>query len=294
MDYLTVLKATKQVVKTYRMKLTLRQIYYRLVSAQVIPNTRTSYQQLSKVLVRARERGDLDERAIEDRSRQVLGIGDYGYESPQSFLDAQLERLKSSWDNYTRPMWESQICDVVIALEKDALSRLFVSVANRFRVKVFATRGYSSFTYVRQMVSHMNKDTDTYVLYFGDLDPSGRDIERDLGARLTSYGAQHFSLDRIALTPKQVEALKLPPKPEDIETLAKLSRDTRSKRYGLEYAVELDAIEPTTLGDLVEKAIQNHIDPDTWNEQRHIIEKEKTQLRHKLEDAKVTYGDEET
>jgi len=68
--------------------------------------------------VRAREEGLVDESRIEDRSRQVLGIGDFGYDDFDSFLDDRIERLKESWKYWTRPLWETQPQKVLIALEK--------------------------------------------------------------------------------------------------------------------------------------------------------------------------------
>jgi len=292
MEYIATVKAVKRIVKAYRMKLTLRQIYYRLVSQQLIPNTRTSYQQLSKILVKAREREALKPSAIEDRSRQVLGVGDYGYDSPEDFLSYQIERLKESGENYTRPLWTGQPYHVVIALEKDALSRLFVKVANPFRVKVFPTRGYGSFTFLYDLAHHLDPKKPNRVLYFGDFDPSGLDIERDLVKRLVKYGAKKLNVIRVALTKDHICALGLPPKPEDAETLAKLHRDTRAQRYGLDYAVELDAIEPNLLETIIYDHVQASLDLQQWDNVKAQIETEKTSLKEKMKTIKVTFGDE--
>jgi len=289
MEYSATVKAVRLVIRTYRMRLTLRQIYYRLVSKNVIGNTPSNYKQLSKVLVKARERGEIGSRVIEDRSRQVLGVGDYGYSNPEDFLSYQVERLKASGENYTRPFWESQPYRLVLALEKDALSRLFLLVANRFRVKVYVTKGYGSFTYVKNMAEEIVGDRPTYVLYFGDYDPSGRDIERDLGRRLEAYGALNLMLERIALTEAQIEKYGLPPRPEDLETLKKLSRDTRAKRYGLEYAVELDAIDPKELQTLITTSIASRLDLEKWQTLQAQISVEKTSILEKLKRVRVTF-----
>jgi len=291
-EYAKIVGEVRKVLKAYRMKLTLRQIYYRLVSAQVIPNTRTSYQQLSKVLVKARERGDLNYKAIEDRSRQVLGVGDFGYESPDDFLDYQIQRLKESGENYSRPLWSAQPHHVLVVLEKDALSRVFMTVANRYRVKVFPTRGYASFTYVKTIIENLEDDKPNIVLHFGDFDPSGRDIERDLTKRLVSYGAKNLVVKHIALTEAQIKDLNLPAKPEDLETLKKLERDPRAKRYGLDYAVELDALDPKLLTELIEDSISEEINVGLWTAQLRQIELEKTSLVEKLKNVKVSFTEE--
>jgi hypothetical protein len=273
------------------MPLTLRQIFYRLVSKLIIPNTVTSYKTLSKILVKARERGDVDDTMIEDRSRQILGIGDWGYDDFDSFLEERIERLKESWQYWTRPLWQNQPRNVIIALEKDALSRLFADVADSFRIHVYPTRGYGSYTYIKQMAQKMNGEKPTMVLYFGDYDPSGRDIQRDLEKRLTAYGAKNFKVIRIALTKEQIFQYNLPPRPEDAETIAKLQRDPRTKTYGMDYACELDALEPTTLQQIIRTAILDHIDLDKWNQTIQQIKEEQQKLKEKLSKLKIEWAD---
>jgi hypothetical protein len=292
MRYGEIVKAVNEVLAQYYMPLTLRQIYYRLVAKLLIPNTVTAYKTLSKLLVKARERGDIDDTRIEDRSRQVLGVGDWGYENFDAFLDDRIKRLKDSWQYWTRPLWKNQPKNVLIALEKDALSRLFVDVADNFNVQVFPTRGYGSYTYVKEMAQKMNSDKPTIVLYFGDYDPSGRDIQRDLETRLKAYGGQNFTVTRIALTKEQIAQYNLPPRPEDAATLEKLRRDPRTKTYGMEYAAELDALEPTTLQEIIRQAIQSQIDPQKWNETLTQIKEEQQKLKEKLAKLKIEWEED--
>jgi hypothetical protein len=292
MRYGEIVKAVNEVLAQYYMPLTLRQIYYRLVAKLLIPNTVTAYKTLSKLLVKARERGDVDDTRIEDRSRQVLGVGDWGYENFDAFLDDRIKHLKDSWQYWTRPLWKNQPKNVLIALEKDALSRLFVDVADNFNVQVFPTRGYGSYTYVKEMAQKMNSDKPTIVLYFGDYDPSGRDIQRDLETRLKAYGGQNFTVTRIALTKEQIAQYNLPPRPEDAATLEKLRRDPRTKTYGMEYAAELDALEPTTLQEIIRQAIQSQIDPQKWNETLTQIKEEQQKLKEKLAKLKIEWEED--
>jgi len=278
----------REILREYNFPLTVRQIYYRLVSKNVIPNTPSSYKMLSKALVKARERGEVDDSKIEDRSRQILGVGDYGFESIEEFINDRITLLKYSYVFYTKRLWSNQPRNVIIVLEKDALSRLFVEVADRYRVHVYPTRGYSSYSYVKDIVRHINtKDKTTIILYFGDYDPSGRDIERDLVDRLRRYGAKNFEVRRIALTREQIAQYNLPPRPEDVATIEKLKRDPRAKRYGIDYACELDALEPKTLQKIIEDAILENIDLSKWKETLRKIEEEREELRRRLERVRV-------
>jgi hypothetical protein len=292
--YDDIVKEVNAILAQYDMPLTLRQLFYRLVAKLIIPNTITSYKTLSKWMVKAREQGDVDDSRIEDRSRQVLGTGDWGYTDFDVFLDDRVKRLQESWQYWTRPMWETQPCQVLIALEKDALSRLFTDVADRFHVNVFPTRGYGSYTYVMDMAQRIaSEGKPAIVLYFGDYDPSGRDIERDLTERLKRYGAEVFKVVRIALTKDQISEFNLPPRPEDAATIEKLGRDPRRFRYGLEYACELDALEPPTLQDMIRRSIEEQIDDKEWNARYEQIKKEQEKLKEKLAKLKITFSEGE-
>ena len=294
MKYGEIVKSVNDVLVQYDMPLTLRQVYYRLVAKLLIPNTVTAYKTLSKLLVKARERGDVDDTRIEDRSRQVLGIGDWGYEDFDSFLDNQIKTLQNSWQYWARELWKNQPRSVLIALEKDALSRLFVDVADDFHIHIFPTKGYGSYTYVKNMAGRMNSNSEkpTIVLYFGDYDPSGRDIERDLTDRLERYGGENFKGVRIALTKDQITRFNLPPRPEDAATLEKLKRDPRTKTYGMEYAAELDAIEPPTLQAIIRGAITTIIDDKVWKETLEQIRQEQEQLKEKLKKLKIGWEED--
>lgn len=58
MKYAELVNAVKQIISSYTVRLTLRQVYYRLVVAGLIANTRSDYNALSSQLVKARESGN--------------------------------------------------------------------------------------------------------------------------------------------------------------------------------------------------------------------------------------------
>gem|GEM_PF-3784791 len=56
MKYEEYVKATNEVIEEYDFKLTVRQIFYRLVSSGFIPNTINSYKQFDRMITRGRKR----------------------------------------------------------------------------------------------------------------------------------------------------------------------------------------------------------------------------------------------
>jgi len=168
----------------------------------------------------------------------------------------------------------------IIWLEKDALFTPVTTIADRYRVKVYAARGYSSFTAVYEAAQEIDGAMPTKVLQLTDFDPSGEDMVRDLEDRLTRYGAIDFELEKIALTSDQVSTLGLPPMP------AKKS-DPRYERFAASYGnrvVELDALPPDELDRIVSAAIENLIDLGPWNAEVEKARQEREETQRRIEE----------
>jgi hypothetical protein len=71
---------------------------------------------MSRISVKAREKGDASINCLEDRSRRILGRGNTGYNSAEGFLRSKLKSLQDSWKGFTMPMWEDQSYNVLISL----------------------------------------------------------------------------------------------------------------------------------------------------------------------------------
>jgi hypothetical protein len=186
MKYEKIIELVNNILQQYEMPLTLRQIFYRLVANFDYPNKNSAYCQLSKQLVHARKDGYVDENMIEDRSREFLG-GDYGSDNVEEFLSKQVNDFLSSPKCYSRNRWNDQPEFVVVCVEKDALSRVVSNVADSFNVVTLVTRGYASYTYIKQAIERFPLRKDTIVLHFADHDPSGLDMTRDLEERFANY-----------------------------------------------------------------------------------------------------------
>ena len=121
------------------------------------------------------------------------------------------------------------------------------------------------------------------IYYFGDRDPTGRDIDRaivarhrrvhalcrsdptqvawKLAAELFGFGDivddveafdEFATFSRVAVTAEQIERWSLPPRPTK-------RTDSRSRKFDGE-SVELDAIPSSTLRELATNAIEQHVD----------------------------------
>lgn len=275
----TIIPKVNELLGTFDYRPTLRQVFYRLVAALLIPNTEGNYKQLSRTLVFAREEGTINPLAFQDRVRSNQG-GDAGFDSPDEFIEAALLQFKETSDQYTRPLWSSQQTMPIIWLEKDALFTPVMTTASKYRVKVYAARGYSSFTAVYEAAQDIDGIMPIKVLQLTDFDPSGEDMVRDLESRLTRYGARDFELEKIALTSDQVSTLGLPPMPAK-------KNDPRYEQFAASYgdqAVELDALPPGDLDRIIASAIEDLIDYNAWDAELEQAEQEQKVVRQRIDE----------
>lgn len=253
--------------------LTLRQLYYQFVARGLIPNKQAEYKKLGTVVNDARLAGMIPWKAIEDRTRYLRKLPSWNDPS---------DIISSAAYSYHLNRWENQDHYLEVWIEKDALLSPFEVACNNFDVPLFSCRGYSSQSETwragQRMLHHIEKGKTCIVLHFGDHDPSGMDMSRDIQDRLDLFtfeeGLSFVQVKRIALNYDQVEAHDppLPPNP------AKLT-DTRATDYISQYGStswELDALSPTDLSSLTEKHIKEYIDWDLWDE---VISKEEEEQK---------------
>ena len=81
--------------------LTLRQVYYQLVSRDVIENTEKSYKNIGNLVSNGRLAGLIDWNAIEDRTRKHRTLSHW--ETPADIVE-------SAANQYRRDLWEGQDC----------------------------------------------------------------------------------------------------------------------------------------------------------------------------------------
>lgn len=265
------------ILKQYEYPLTLRQVYYRLVAAGDIGNTRSNYTSLSSILVKARERGEVDYKRIEDRVRSTIEDV-YSLPNPTALYEMMAATLDYAANKYRRNPWLDQDSYIEVWLEKDALSTVVSRIATDiYGVPVAVNRGYGSFSFIREGAERIeSNDKSLHILYFGDFDPSGEDMVRDLQNRIVKYssGERVARVHKIALTKAQIKEYdipEVPPKEKDVRTEAFI------EKHGSKTA-ELDAIDPKVLQAIVKEAIENYIDPRRWNATNDKSTEDKRQI----------------
>jgi len=277
-----VAKVNEIIAEYTGMKLTLRQLFYRCVAAKLIVNTRSAYQRLGKILVKARLKGDVEFSAMEDRTRKVESGDDKLYGAAEYF-NSYLDYIKKLDKYYTMPKWWGQETKVAVFVEKEALSSLFRQVTKEEGVDLIVCRGYPSLTLLYETAKSLRvKSPSTgrimkvQLLYAGDFDASGMNIEDKAAQRLEEDFNVSFDIKRIAITKAQVTQYNIPPAPGK---RSDPRHDSFVAEHGVDWQVELDAIEPRTLQELVRKAIREHFDLDLKAERDEELEKRKRRIK---------------
>lgn len=248
--------------------LTLRQLYYQLVSRDIIPNRQKEYKRLGSIVNDARLAGLIDWNAIEDRTRSLRALSHWT--TPQEII------ASCAWQ-YKVDMWATQEYRPEVWIEKDALVGVIEGVCNEFDVPYFSCRGYTSQSEMWgasvRLKQYMRQKQTPIIFHLGDHDPSGKDMTRDIDDRLEMFMGG-VELKRLALNMHQVEQYTPPPNPAK-------TTDSRYAGYIAEFGQEsweLDALEPAVIADLIRNAITGLIDPPAWKKVNNKVHRTRALL----------------
>lgn len=237
--------------------LTLRQLYYQFVSRDILPNTIQSYKNLGTVINDGRLAGMIDWSKIVDRTRELRSLSHWN--DPSDIIETCARAFNTD-------RWKGQEYRPEVWIEKDALVGVFERICQELDVPLFSCRGYTSqsemWTAGQRMLGYRRNGQTPIVFHFGDHDPSGRDMSRDIQDRIALFTSKQLQFERLALNMDQVEQYGPPPNPAKIT-------DSRANAYIAEFGEEsweLDALEPTALAALVRNAITGVVDQAAMDE----------------------------
>jgi hypothetical protein len=199
-----------------KLPLTLRGLYYQLVSRGFMPSGGEHYKRTGEVVTAARYAGTFPIEFIEDRGRDVVAgsatrADHEGLEPDDVAQDARtiMRRIPDALVQAGR--WRGQPNFVSVWLEKEALAGIFEKPCNELGVSWFPVRGYPSLTGLFEWLKYADQAChrdqyenwyffasdlvrtgfkETYrqyhrgrakrciILYYGDHDPDGWEIPR--------------------------------------------------------------------------------------------------------------------
>jgi len=253
--------------------ITLRGLFYRLVSAGFLPSTdRRHYKKLGRIVTRLRESKPpcMKFKWISDHVRSTI--------KPSSWtgLEAFADTVQRA---YRKDFWSGLPSYVHVFAEKDSIAGVLASVTHEFDVALSPIRGYTSLSFAHEIAalwSQIGKPIHAY--YLGDFDPSGFDLERDLVDKLTRYCNREFTWNRLGVNAEDFEAF-------DLIRLEAKRTDMRYEKFIQEHGeacAEVDAIPATELRRRVREAIESHIPAEEWARLRKVEEAERATCKRVL------------
>lgn len=287
-----VVRTAEAICAEYRTQgydLTLRQLYYQFVARDLIANTQQSYKRLGDIVNRARLAGLLDWSYIVDRTRNLRGTSHWSEPSDVINSAAASYRIDKWADQPARvEVWveKEALAGIVQRAAGDHDVDWFSCRGYVSQSELWAA--------ARRHLRYLQGGQRVVVLHLGDHDPSGIDMTRDVADRLNKFvftdwwrdhedeieepkyaaisehilehltelrgdspygiefGHEPIEVRRIALNRDQIDRYQPPPNP------AKLT-DSRVGGYLAEHgnqSWELDALDPTVLGELIASHIE--------------------------------------
>jgi hypothetical protein len=248
-------------------------MYYRLLSLGLFENgPKNPYQYLSSWTGNLRRfsifnkdgrrpNGDktdhkyqLPMHCFSDETRGVLR-GWSNYMSPEKYIDQQMNVIRSFPKNFKGniPRWYKQEHYVEVWVEKRAMIKTLQNILGDRQVRIVPFSGYQSVPFMHDNMERIENNVIArgsglvHILYLGDIDPSGEDIDFVTRSALEDYEIEdHVDFQRIGVTMEQIGKWNLPQDP-DAMTEAKLKKDPRGKRFkarheGKLFQVEVDAL----------------------------------------------------
>lgn len=263
------LELINEIIEEYQSNwyvLTLRQLYYQLVTRNVIANSDSEYKKLWTLLKEGRMAWIVDWDAIEDRVRKP---------SVPYSVDDIPDAIEDTIDQYRLDRMKDQEIYIEVWVEKDALSGVLKRVTEKFHIPIIINRWYSSASamfdaYIRFSRAH-RRNQRSVVIYLGDYDPSWIDMIRDIRDRTLEFiGAWslEFEIKAIALTREQIDKYNPPPNPAK-------KKDPRSKKFiskNWSSSWEVDALKPEVLDSILTNSIISLIDLEKY---QNLLDQEK-------------------
>jgi len=245
-----------------------RQIFYHIVSAGMVEKTENGYRQIGVHLTNMRKDGSLPYEWIVDPSRSIRYPHVFG--SARGFVeDLDEEYRRDPWQRYERRL--------EIWCESESIAGAISETVTEAALRLCPLKGYGSLSFIHDIARDAAADgRPLTVLYLGDHDPSGLDLQRDALARFTDLAPQiDVEAVKLAVTPAQIRALDLPERPPK-------DGDTRTRGFN-GGCVETEAIPPVELRRILREAISDRTDPAIHRREAANEKRDRKRLREMIE-----------
>lgn len=183
-----------------------RNLFYRAVVAGLVPKDDNGYKKVQRTILELRREGVIPWDWVVDRGRRVI--------RPYTNYSVAAE-LQDIVDGYHRTPWQTFDLRIEIWSESDSFAGQLEPVGNEFDVPIYPIKGQTSDTFVKEAAevysSRTWRDARIVILFAGDHDPAGLEIESQLHYKATEYsGRDDIEFHRLTITDEQAGAFPSP------------------------------------------------------------------------------------
>ncbi|NJD65944.1 MAG: hypothetical protein FIB00_12000 [Chloroflexi bacterium] len=227
----------------------IRFTYYTAAARGLVEKRDTGYVKVQRAILEMRRSGRIPWPWIVDTNRWMR--------KPRTWGSVE-ELLEETARTYRRALWRNAPVLLEVWCESESVAGVLYPVTSKWDVPLYPIKGQTSDSFAYSAAQNYKGDPRRLtILYVGDHDPAGYEIETNLHAKLMEHsGRRDIAFARLACTAEDVATLGLtgtPPKKHDyIDAL------TGERVPWSGPAIEVEAIEPPRLRARLDSAIAEH------------------------------------
>ena len=268
-------------VATPSSPMTIRRIYYSLVTNGILTSSVESYNCVKSTMTAARRTGAVPYEAIIDNTRDA--------QSPPMWKSVQERATSAKYIRLDRWQNQNTVCEIIC--EKDAALPLIDLTCNTEGVTIRVLRGDASLSFLYSTAKHyseqLNAGKSVRVGAWADFDAGGvsilkaaeRGVREILDSQFDIY-EPNMEWTRLGINKDQFEAYDMLPIP-----LKKL--DTKGaafiKEFGVAHGAEIDALPAEVITQITEDFIESCKDQKRWKKDEKFYTKEETRWERLME-----------
>jgi hypothetical protein len=266
------LQGVLNILGEYDERISIRHLFYRCANAGLIEKTEQAYNSLRSHLCKWREQRIVPFSAFIDGTRIYYGRRVFNN------LGEYLDHCASA---YRSNIWRNSGYFLEVWVEKDAIGAAVQRIAGDWNLQTFICRGDPSMSALDDAADTFNearsKGYQPVILYLGDYDESGLAIPKTIKEKLLTNHDCEVDLIRVGVNEDHITRFNLPTRPP--------KGDRRGE--SIEYAVDIDAIKPTDLREILMHEIRSFM-PEWEASQMFTIEEAERETLRNINIEKIT------
>ena len=233
----------------------IRHVFYRMTDPNLpvhVEKTEGGYNKIQFRMKEMRLNGRMPYAWIADMTRR--GYFTSTWSSKNDFL-TDVTRL------YRRSVWKDHCYDYLeVWVESRSIVGVIQDLCTELAVPLYPCGGFASLSLEYEAAEAIKAEIVAYgynnvvIIYIGDYDPSGLEIDRDLEGKMRHFLGDDIGIEfrRIAITDEQIGQYDLPVKPR---------KKTDNRRLDITRTVETEALDASILRGLLRTEVERYI-PD--------------------------------